>query len=337
MKLVNDSPFTCDRLVYGDGSGRDRLLVIVKAVFAVGEDQTLRPLAEQPALRGADTFYDEVGTSSIQWETEMVPAKPATDVVLLGTAQAKDQALVQHLDVSLKIGPLTKRVSVFGDRVWEDHLTGATPGPITPFREMPLIYERAFGGRDESNENQTYWEAERRNPVGVGFRAKHSAQPVAGSPLPNIEDPTALIRHAGDRPPPAGFGFISRDWSPRLDHAGTYDAAWQEQRAPLLPQDFDPRFHNAAHPDLIAPDRLRGDEDVAVHNVLASGLPWKFQLPDVRPKGAVQITGGDEPLDLQLDTVVLDADQQQVTQVWRGELDIHNRLYQVKEIRVETR
>lgn len=334
MKLVNDTAYTCERVVYGDGSGRERLLVIVKAVFSVAEDATLKPLEEPPPLRAADTFFDEVGGSSILWETEMIPAKASTDVVLLGTAQTKDQRLVPQLNVSLKIGELSKTVTVFGDRVWEDHLTGAKPGPITPFREMPLVYERAFGGRDQSTENRKYWEAEQRNPVGVGFRAKHSAAPIDGAPLPNLEDPGALIRHAGDRPPPAGFGTIARDWLPRLSLAGTYDEDWQTSRAPLLPEDFDPRFHNSAHPDLIAPGYLRGDEAVSVHNVLPSGRPWSFQLPGVTPVGKVQIGGADTPCPLQLDTVVLDADEQQVTQIWRGELDIHHRLHQVKEIHV---
>lgn len=335
--LRNDTPYTCDRLVYGDGSGRDRLLVIVKAVFAVGADQHLQALEEQPPLRACDTYFDEIGTSSIQWETEMIPAKPNTDVVLLGTAQSKDQRLVAQLDVHLEIGTLSKTVSVFGDRVWEDGLTGFRPGAPIPFRQMPLRYERAFGGRDQSTENRKHWEAERRNPVGVGFRAKHSIMPIVGSPLPNLEDPAALIHHVGDRPPPAGFGTIARDWSPRAGFAGTYDAAWQNQRAPLLPQDFDARYHNSAHPDLIAQGYLRGDEAVTVTNVTATGAPWKFQLPGESPRGSVQIGSHNEPLALQLDTVVLDADTQQLTQIWRGELDIHNRLHQIKEIRVSPR
>ncbi len=337
MELRNETPFTCDRLVYGDGAGRDRLLVIVKAVFAVNAEQGLTALEEQPALRGCDTFFDEIGTSSIQWETEMIPAKPNTDVVLLGTAQCKDQRLVAHLDVHLEIGPLSKRVSVFGDRVWEDGLTGFKPSDPIPFRQMPLRYERAFGGCDQSPDNRDHWEAERRNPVGVGFRAKRSTLPILGSPLPNLEDPAALIHHVGDRPAPAGFGTIARDWSPRARLAGTYDEAWQSKRAPLLPEDFDPRYHNSAHPDLIAAGHLRGDEAVAVANVLAEGGSWRFQLPGESPRARVQVAGHETQLDLHLDTVVLDADAQQVTQIWRGECDIHNRLHQVKEIRVSPR
>ena len=64
--------------------------------------------------------------------------------------------------------------------------------------------------------------------------------------------------------------------------AGTYDEAWQNTRAPRLPTDFDPRFHNAAPPELIAAGGLRGDEDVVV--VGATAAPrWEFRLPGLTP------------------------------------------------------
>ncbi|CAM2070544.1 DUF2169 domain-containing protein [Sulfidibacter corallicola] len=336
MKLVNHTPFAAERTVYQDPEGRDQLLVLLKATFDVGEDGTLGPAEEQPPPRSSDTYRDEVGTSSILWENEMGPAKPATDIVMVGTAQAPGGRAVSQLGVSLKVGALEKTVMVTGERIWEDALTGAKPSAPRFFTQMPLIYELAYGGKDASAERQDHWEREPRNPVGRGFRAKRSAQPIEGTPLPCIEDPSAMVRRISDRPAPAGFGFLARDWQPRLSFAGTYDEAWQTERAPLLPRDFDPRFHNAAHPDLIAPGHLRGVEPVEAIHVSESGHPWRFALPGLRVGARVKIGHVEEQLIPPLDTVIIDADNRQVTQIWRGVHDVHDRLFHVKEIQIET-
>src|SRR5215469_9031201 len=116
---------------------------------------------------------------------------------------------------------------------------------------MPLLYERAFGGWDCTDEDPQKHRYEPRNPAGTGFRHTHRAEDEFA--LPNIEDPAQPFRTYGERPPPAGFGFIAANWLPRLSFAGTYDRAWDDERKPLLPTDFDRRFFNGASTGLIAP------------------------------------------------------------------------------------
>src|SRR5919108_183167 len=84
----------------------------------------------------------------------------------------------------------------------------------------PLVWERAFGGTDVTPKGPT---AEPRNPVGAGFRAPDGQKPLAGMPLPNLEDPFAPISSWKDRPAPACFAPIAENWQPRLSYAGTYD------------------------------------------------------------------------------------------------------------------
>ena len=55
----------------------------------------------------------------------------------------------------------------------------------------------------------------------------------------------------------AAFGPVGRHWEPRVRYAGTYDDRWTEDRMPLLPKDFDDRFHNAAPPGLVEGFRFR--------------------------------------------------------------------------------
>src|SRR4029079_1545920 len=105
-----------------------------------------------------------------------------------------------------------------------------------------------------------------RNPAGTGFARIRGRGAISARARPNLEDPTRLIKHPGDRPAPAGFGFIAPSWEPRRLFAGTYDKAWQRTRAPYLPDDFDPRYFHAAHPDLVCKRHLQGGEIIEVQN-----------------------------------------------------------------------
>jgi len=57
-----------------------------------------------------------------------------------------------------------------------------------------------------------------------------------------FEDPKELYANYGDTPPPQGLDLLLLIGSHEWGMAGTYDAAWNETRKPLLPLDFDPRF-----------------------------------------------------------------------------------------------
>src|SRR5690625_5122099 len=101
---------------------------------------------------------------------------------------------------------------------------------------------------------------------------------MEGQLLPNLEDPANLIQSVDDCPEPACFGFRAPNWQPRAGFAGTYDQHWQERRAPYLPDDYNSRFCNAAHPDLIYPGYLQGGEPVEITNMHPEGK-LKFTLP----------------------------------------------------------
>src|SRR5262249_18692062 len=148
-----------------------------------------------------------------------------------------------------------------------------------PFDRIPLAYERAFGGWDRRHPVPDRHRVEARNPVGTGFRdsAFESDDEVR---LPNLEDPERPFQAYGDCPAPAGFGFVSPNWAPRSQFAGTYDERWASARSPLLPEDFDRRFFNAASPGLITPGYLRGDERVIVLNA-SPERRLEFELPGI--------------------------------------------------------
>ena len=151
-----------------------------------------------------------------------------------------------------------------------------------PFDKMPLVYERAFGGGDRTNPEPQKHVVETRNPVGVGYRHKTYGRFVNGRKLPNFEDPKHPIKSSKNTPPPAGFGFIGPEWEPRRKNAGTYDDNWMKNKMLLVPDDFDRRYYNAAHPDLVVQGYLKGNEPVEVVNASPRGT-LSFDLPGIAP------------------------------------------------------
>lgn len=304
-----------------DKAGEKSWVVVVKASYRVRSDGTTELAEEQtPPLYSAEHF-GEPGTSSIRYEADMVPSKPATDVILNGHAYAPAGRQAASVDVGISVGPLRKRLRVFGDRNWDSATVGLTQSPPKRFEKMPITYERAFGGWDKRDPAKEQLYAP--NPIGQGFAV--DKRHLVGQALPNIEDPSRLISAWNDRPPPAGFGAIASYWSPRLEWAGTYDAAWEKRKFPLLPDDFDNRFYQCALPNQQVPERLRGGEPVGLENLTAAGR-LQFNLPKVYLTFSTRFGKERQEHRASLQTVVIEPDAPQVIMVWQTSLACHHLL-----------
>jgi len=218
--------------------------------------------------------------------------------------------------VSLQVAQLRKVVRVFGERVWTRALAWVMSRPL-PFEEMPLTYERAFGGWDRSHPDPQHHAADERNPVGTGFASESRAERLEGLRLPNLEDPNHAIDQWKARPPIAGFGFVGRGWLPRRLLAGTYDSAWSETRSPLLPKDFDERFYNGAPSDLVATPHLRGGERVQVQGASRRGT-LAFDLPAPDLEVVLSIRREISTAKPVLDTVIIEPDDERVVMSFRA-------------------
>jgi hypothetical protein len=313
----NTTPFAYEPVFVSDEEGRPLLVAVVKGTWdivpgglALAEEQVPVSLAGVP--------WGDPEKSSWRYEPEGGWLKPATDVVLVGSAVAPRVGTREML-VAFQVGPLKKGVRVVGDRVFVKALLATGVSDPVPFETMPLQWERAFGGWDRSSPDEKRHTCEYRNPVGVGFRAGGSRF-EAGVHCPNLEDPARPLRGWGDRPPPAGFGFVSPSWEPRRSLGGTYDARWAEERAPLLPKDFTRKFLSAAPAGLVAPGYLRGDEPVVVAGVRAEG-GISFRLPGGASPLVKVVRPGQEDVTIEtrLDTVIVDTDARKVFVLWKGE------------------
>lgn len=255
----------------------EKLAAIVKASFEVvpGDDTLkLAPPLRARAVRLADLPWGEPDKSSIAYPADVCLRKPGTDVVVVACAFAPSGKPVPSFDVRVEVGHLTKSLRVHGLRVWQQG--GAGLSKARPVSEVELRYENAWGGYDDSDPAEIVEEP--RNPIGRG-RVREAAS-LSDQPAPQIEDAAFPITSARYEGPPAGVGAIGRHWEPRRKYAGTYDATWLETRCPLPPDDLDDRFQLCASHGLSAAKPLRGGEDVALLNMLPTGVT-RFKLPRV--------------------------------------------------------
>jgi hypothetical protein len=336
MEIRNHTPFA-DGLAIGLGPGREPCLsVIVKGTYAIPEQSSdaVELVEEQRPVATEDEYYNGDITGSVRIETDNVPYKPRTDVVVVGTAYAPGGEPVRQLDVSLRVGRrLHNVVRVFGDRKWVFPTRMAAVPRMTdtaPFVEMPLIYERAFGGMDYKSSAWCPF-----NFIGRGFIGKKTKEAVDRTPLPNLEDPNDLISSWDDEPRPVGFGFYRKDWQPRAGYVGTEEGQEDADEQFGLPSDFQFDFYNGAHPYLQVEGYLQGDEEIELRHFTPDEYR-RFSLPGIKPEVGVERYEGPgadaspeadvagmrttqtEPLTMNLDTFVLLPDEGEFYLVWRG-------------------
>ncbi|MDH5179482.1 MAG: DUF2169 domain-containing protein [Gammaproteobacteria bacterium] len=335
--IENLTDFKVEPYLLADEEGRDCFVVMVKATYQIYGNGALSIAPEQKELIPEGQYWGEPGQSSIKYAPESCFTKNATDVVLIGHAHAPQGRQVTQLDVGLRVGNLSKIARVIGDRYWvrQQGILGNRwqQTEVQPFSKMPLVYERAFGGQDLSPDDEKDHVYEARNLVGTGMIAKNSK--LTQVRMPNIEDIEQPIKSISDRPAPTGFGAISPDWQPRLTYAGTCDEAWQQDRMPLLPSDFDRRYFNFASPGLVAQGFLKGHEEIDLLNLTPNGR-LRTYLPGHQPIVLFSFDYEEEKrLSTMLDAVIINSDDLTLTLLWRACQNVYNRIYAINKVVVK--
>lgn len=325
LQLHNNTPFAADMNIFPNEQAIDTLYIVVKATFKIGQQWTLADEQAPPVL--ADEYWTEPGESSIKYGSDCHLGKISSDIIMLGDAWVPDNKQSRQLDVSLTVGEVHKTVRVFGDRHWQ----GGNISRPEPFTSMAMVYENAYGGEETIEGNTTA--AEQRNPLGQGFAGSRKAGQMNGVALPNLEDPNNLITSIKQQPAPACFATSAPHWQPRSAYAGSYDETWQTQRAPYMPEDFDKRFFNMAHPDLIYSGFLTGGEQVEISHMHPTGS-LKFSLPHVKLHSVVSIVGDRVKSQFNLETLILEPNELKLSMCWRAALPCDKKMLKISDIHI---
>ena len=332
MQIVaNTTGMEAGVTVATDKEARDWCVVVVKGTFRTDEYGRLSLESKQRKFVYVDEHYANPETSSLRYESDFAPVKQMTDIIVVGKAVPPGATPASRVMVRLEVQGRAKDIAVFGERRWVRALGGLVPSPPIPFVEMPLSFDRAFGGIDDSR-GETSVAVERRNLAGVGFHRYRTAAAIDGMPLPNLEDPRALITQPGDRPEPIGLGFIGRTWQPRVDYGGTYDQSWRDQVCPLLPADFDDCYFQAAPVDQQFPLFMGGELIRCVH--MATKPVVEYRMPALRVPVVFWFADGAQHQQGVLDTVVLEPHEGLAMLTWRTRIALGKKLNTLRGILV---
>jgi len=315
MQIINNTKFNVEAIPSYGLNKRPKLTIIVKGSFKYNFDGHVELLKKQMPIFYCDQLFDE--QTSVKFESDIVPFKEKTDIVLIGHAYTKSQKPTKKLNVKLSVDKISKSLNIIGDRelILSKIFNKIQHTEPKPFTKMPIRYEYSYGGYDPFS-NMYY----NMNPVGKGFIYKKKAKALNGLKLPNIEDIELQIDDLWKkRPIPAGFGFYSKTWSIRTNYLGTYDEVWRSQRSPCPPEDFSYLFYNAAHPDLQLESYLSGNEEVTLTNLTQTHENVNFIIPKINLNCIISmIDSFNNNIKLNLDTLCLLPDENIFYLVWRG-------------------
>lgn len=305
MELVNHEPLDA-RVSVADVDGMPHRLGLLsaKVTYRFTPDGRVAIDTQDPL----PLFAQDVATPLGAMPCDEVPRRGrAFEVIVLGRAHTDDGRPRGHVDVALTVGDTRRALRVTGDRTWR----GDAHTPPVPFSEMPLTWDRAFGGTTEVElDAHTVvdvvdpWNRHGRGadlrPLALGLA--HALGTPDGYPrvrgerwLPNLERADARVSSPSDAPEPACWATVPDDIgfrgvrAHRRAIAGASEAPVDEA---LL----------RAHPDWVLDAAPPAGARVVLEN-LVRGAPWvSFELPttEVWADYAVDGRTGRRPLTPQM-------------------------------------
>lgn len=317
-----------------DPSGREHAIVVVKRTLAFPSEDggACTWSAGEAPLVMADVFTGEPGFSAVVREADFALRKPLCDVILTGFAHTPGERPMQRLRVGMAIGPVAKAIDVIGDRHWEPVMMGAEPSEPAPFTTMPISYDYAFGGIDDTDPEVELPPAYLPNPVGRGWHKFRNRDLLEGKPLPNCEAPGEETEVPWEEYTPTSFGPIGRGWPGRLELAGTYDEEWVADVFPFLPDDFDDRYYQCAPEDQRMPHPV-GGEQIKLQHLTPDAPPLvTMTLPDLSlPVVFAHRSRGDVEVPAITDTVEIEPELRRISIVSRAAIPLDRDLFELRE------
>lgn len=326
MQIENQTPFEADLNFTFERTGRELVVIAIKATYDFPAQQhEMRLSDQQQPLLAADAFGPDPATNAPLFDNDFAPIKRKCDVLCHGSAIAPDGRAATFVVVGIRLAAWTKAFGVSGSRIWLKSAFGHSISDPRPFLSLPINYDCAWGGVDPDPFNKGHAKTCEENPSGVGYYPFR--KDLNGAPLPSTSVLNEEVRDLTGPHRPMAFGPIGRSWLPRRNYAGTYDQAWMDNRMPLLPDDFDDRYFQSAPPDqqIAFPS---GGESIELVNLTSEGrlgmhLPREIVSVTFRKKNGP--FSQRVPL---LDTVQFLTDERKLCLTWRTRFacdrDIHD-------------
>ncbi len=210
-------------------------------------------LADEPVYHQGVTYPGKYRPSLVRRDVDLWAWRSFTDLVVQGSVRSdepRDSMLVK-LECRGPSTVIQQEILVTGDRVVERGPLGLRLTDPVPFTEMPIRYDKAYGGTDEKAEiklvdpdelrfYELHLSADEnlemgllcypRNPAGKGYLVDEDG--AVGLAWPNLELPGDRLALSGllspherwgSRPYPACFDWFSQAWFPRCAFFGDFE------------------------------------------------------------------------------------------------------------------
>lgn len=333
-EIINLTPFPNFRYYSRDNRDQEFGIVVVKATFEFNEFGRFAIAEEQAPMVFTDKCHGAVNVTSLWHPSDLVPHKPATDIIVNAVAHAPGGQPAPSWQCGIEISNnerklVSKKIRVTGEREWVpkwkrplresesaewprhtkyfDKWELSDPRPIS---NLPLRYEYAFGGEIETgtdDDGNKLHDTDEHNPLGRGKIDPRWTNHTQAVPAPQIEAAEDPITEPYKIYSPQNFGPIPPAWLPRLPLGGTYDDDWHKEVWPAWPKDYSFAYHNSAPSGLVISPHLCGGELVVLEGLAKGGEEKQFNLPDIQM--GVEFLGDDERIvrkSMLMDTVFLD-------------------------------
>ncbi|WP_413111685.1 DUF2169 domain-containing protein [Thaumasiovibrio sp. DFM-14] len=294
-------PYQVNGALKKDHDGKTLWIVVLKKGWEKYEGGW-REMEQSPAIYSHEQYMGEKGFSAISFDTDIVPQKKNTDILVLGRARSHAKRPVAEMQCQLLVdGHIDKTLRVVGERGWFQHARSAQVNSAAMFVERDISYSEAIGGEDG------------RNRLGCGVADSLRLQleqrvPSVFYPGEDWSSDTSQVRVAG-------FGVLPIFFDARSRFAGTFDQAWQDWRRPLLPEDFNPAFYQSAPNDQQCNGFLQGGERIAVSGFSHEGI-LEFELPKQAYQATAYIDKSPQTAFMDLHSIYIVAEQEQVHASW---------------------
>ena len=246
--------------------------------------------------------------------------KARGEMLLAATAYAPRGEAVASMTARASLAEIDKSLLIIGEREW---LYGLYPlyqlTDPKPFLQMPIGYNRAFGGPSCA-----------ANPLGVGHLGWHVPALFGANrgKAWNIEDPREPVGSPHMAHPPAGFGPLDIRSPARQAKAGTYGKRWLKEDFPGLPDDVDWALFNAAPPGQQRAGYFDGREAYRLEGLHPTKAVVEGHLPGLLARAFIQYRGNPpsqaREIPLVCDTVWFFPSQDLGVVIYRGQTSIQD-------------